>query len=150
MAHSYAQLYFHIVFSTKERKRQIDAELEPRLHPILGGIVRQLDGVGLAVGGIEDHVHILASLRPSTAPADAIRVIKANSSGWVHNEWADRSAFAWQTGYGAFTVSASNLEEVRQYVLNQREHHRTMTFEEEYLLLLNKHGIEYDERFVFD
>jgi REP element-mobilizing transposase RayT len=150
MAHSYAQLYYHIVFSTKERKPYIDAELETRLHPMLGGIVRDLDGVALAVGGIEDHVHILASLRPKTAPSDALRVIKANSTGWVHDEWPDRSVFAWQTGFGVFSVSASNLEEVRQYVLNQREHHRTMTFEEEYLFLLKKHGIEYDERFVFD
>ncbi|MEQ8788059.1 MAG: IS200/IS605 family transposase [Pirellulaceae bacterium] len=150
MAHSYARLYFHIVFSTKGRKRLIDAELEERLHAMLGGIVRNLDGAALAVGGVEDHVHILASLRAKTAPADAIRDIKANASGWVHQEFPDRSQFAWQTGYGAFSVSASSVEDVRKYVLTQREHHRKMTFEEEFLGLLKKHEVEYDERFVFD
>jgi REP element-mobilizing transposase RayT len=150
MAHSYAQLYYHIVFSTKHRERCIDAELEPRLHAYLGGIVRNLEGAALTVGGVEDHVHILASLRAKTAPADAIGKIKANSSGWVHDEWPTRREFAWQVGYGAFSVSHSNLEEVNRYVENQKQHHRTMTFEEEFIALLKRHGIEYDPRFVLD
>ncbi len=150
MAHSYAQLYYHIVFSTKHRKRRIDAELEPRLHAYLGGIVRHLEGVALAIGGVEDHVHILASLRPKMAPADTIAKIKANSSRWVHEEWPERGHFAWQSGYGVFSVSQSNLEDVKRYIECQKEHHRTMTFAEEFIALLKKHGLEYDDRFVLD
>lgn len=115
-----------------------------------GGIVRNLEGVALKIGGMEDHVHLLASLRPKTAPSDAITKIKANSSGWVHDEWPQRHGFAWQTGFGAFSVSHSNLETLKRCIENQREHHRTMTFEEEFIGLLKKHGIEYDERFVLD
>ena len=150
VGHSYTQLYYHIVFSTKGRRRFIDAKIEDRLHNTLRGIVRKLEGIPLEVNGIEDHVHIVASLPAKVAVAKALATIKANSSGWVHKTWPDRQTFSWQTGYGAFSVSQSQLEVVREYVRDQKEHHKTMTFEEEYIKLLQKHQIEYDPRFVFD
>jgi REP element-mobilizing transposase RayT len=150
MAHTFRALYYHVVFSTKGRQKLIDDSIELRLHAYLGGIVRQLDGVALKIGGIEDHIHLLVSLRPKTAIADAVNKLKANSSRWVHEEWPERSTFAWQTGYGAFTVSTSHLPTVIRYIENQREHHRLVTFEHEYLALLARHGIEFDQRFVLD
>src|SRR5690606_39414267 len=103
MAHSHSLLYYHFVFSTKHRALLIDAELEVRLHAYLGGIVKGMEGSAIKVGGIEDHVHMLVRLPSTIAPADAIRDIKANSSGWVHENFPHRQQFAWQRGYGAFT-----------------------------------------------
>lgn len=149
MPHSYTSLLTHLVFSTKDRLPDIDADLAGRLHPYLGGIVRELDGKALAIGGAADHVHLLVSLPPTVAVSDALRDIKANSSRWGHETWPARLAFGWQTGYAAFSVSPSNREAVERYIADQQKHHRKFTFQEEFIALLEKHGVAYDPRYVW-
>lgn len=150
MSHSYSRLLFHIVFSTRGRERVIVPEIRSRLHAYLGGIVHGMDGSPLTIGGVEDHVHLLVSLHAKTSIAEALRVLKCNSSGWVHGEWPARASFGWQKGYGAFTVSESAVESVTRYLGGQEQHHRRMTFQEEFLELLKRHGIQYDERYLWD
>ncbi len=150
MAHTYTCLLEHIIFSTKERRPFLDAELKGRLFPYMGGIVRELGGVALSINGPTDHVHLLASLSPTIAPAEFIGKLKANSSGWVHKTFTRHQEFKWQGGYATFSVSASQKQTVLDYIANQEEHHRTLTFQDELLAFLKKHGVEYDERYVFD
>ena len=150
MSRTYSQLLYHLVFSTKQRARLIVPDLKPELHAYLGGLIGELKGKALAINGMEDHVHLLASLPPTASVAEALRFIKANSSKWVHEKWRRRFAFAWQLGYGAFSVSKSNLGEVMDYIHHQEEHHRKISYKEEFLGLLRKHGIEYDERYIWD
>ncbi len=150
MAHTYSHLLYHVVFSTKDRATYVDEALRPRLHAYLGGIARQIGAASVLVGGTADHVHLLLSLPPATAVADALRVLKANSSRWVHGQGRERSSFAWQTGYAAFSVSRSATDAIKQYIASQEEHHRRMTFQEEFLALLRKHGIQYDERYLWE
>jgi putative transposase len=147
---SLAALYCHIVFSTKNREPMIAADLRPRLYAYFGGTLRENRCVLLAAGGIPDHVHLLVSLGREASVAEAVRLVKANSSKWVHETFPDRSSFFWQTGYGAFSVSYSNLDRVKHYLATQEEHHRKHTFQDEYRLLLERHGVEYDERYVWD
>jgi putative transposase len=149
MAHSYTHLLSHLIFSTKDRAPYIDAELKAQLHPYLGGIIRELGGGAVCINGSKDHVHMLAWFPGSLAVAAAMRVVKTNSSRWVHETWAERRSFAWQTGYAAFSVSQSNADQVRRYIDAQEEHHRRTTFEEELVAFLKRHGIEYDERYIW-
>jgi REP element-mobilizing transposase RayT len=128
----------------------IAADLQPRLFAYFGGILRDLKCVLLAAGGIEDHVHLLVSLSREVSVAQTVREIKANSSRWVHESFPERRSFAWQNGYGAFSVSRSQLESVKAYLANQREHHRKQTFQKEFIALLKKHDIQYDERYLWD
>jgi len=150
MSHTYTQLLTHIVFSTKDRFPSIDAELQSRIFPYMGGIIRELKGKPILVNGVADHVHILAGLPARIAVSDVLRTVKANSSRWVHEQFPARSKFAWQTGYGAFSVSHNDLEKVRRYIENQKEHHRHVTFQEEVLTFLKEYEIEYDERYLWD
>ncbi len=150
MAHSFANLLTHVIFSTKDRQPLIDDKLKPRLMAYLGGIVHELGGVALLINGPADHVHALVKLPHTFAVADAMRVIKTNSSRWVHETWPARRAFAWQAGYGAFSVSQSHVEAVRSYIAGQEEHHRRVTFQDEFLEFLRRHGIEYDERYIWE
>jgi REP element-mobilizing transposase RayT len=150
MGQTFTQLYYHLVFSTKERYPFLDGDLQPRMFAYLGGILRELRGTALQVGGMLDHVHILCSLPPTISISKALQVIKANSSGWLHETWPERRAFAWQAGYGAFSVSRSSCDSVQRYIVNQQEHHRRLTFKEEFIRLLKKHGIEYDERYLWE
>lgn len=149
MSHSYASLLTHVVFSTKDRAPLIADECRGRLFPYLGGIAREQGAKALTIGGTVDHVHLLLSLPPTCCVADALRDLKANSSRWIHETWPDRRAFAWQTGYGAFSVSESNREGVLRYIREQERHHRRLTFQEEFLALLKKHKIAYDERYIW-
>jgi putative transposase len=146
MSHSYAQNHLHVVFSTKERRKTIHQEMQPRLWSYLGGIARNHDFLVLANGGMEDHVHLLIQLPPVLTLAKAVSVLKANSSKWMNEH---EIKFAWQMGYGAFGVSASNLSVVERYIANQARHHRKMTFEDEFVALLRKHGIQFDPKYVF-
>jgi REP element-mobilizing transposase RayT len=146
---SFISLNYHIVFSTKERRAFVRDDVAERLHAYLGGTVAELDGVALAVGGVADHVHIVASLSAKRALMDVLRDLKANSSRWVHENFRDLPDFDWQDGYSAFSVSASVLPKVVDYVRGQREHHRKMTFQEELIALLKRHGVKYDERYIF-
>jgi putative transposase len=150
MAHTFTNLLVHIIFSTKDRSPLIDAELKPKLHAYTGGIIREVNGKAYAINGVADHIHVLASLPPTIALADAMRTIKTNSSRWVHEQGKAKSHFAWQTGYGAFSVSKSNVSEVMNYIAGQEEHHRKMTFQQEFLIFLEKHGIKYDEGYIWE
>ena|SRR5205085_9692227 len=147
MPHTFTSLLTHIIFSTKDRMPLINGELKPQLHAYMGGIIRELKGTALMINGTKDHVHLLVSLPPSLPLSDALRVLKANSSRWAHE--VRRSPFSWQAGYGAFSVSQSSVPAVMEYIAHQEEHHRKMTFQEEFLTLLKKHGIEYDEQYIW-
>jgi putative transposase len=147
---SYVSSYFHCVFSTKERRRLITPSLQERLWPFLGGIARQNDMKALIVGGVEDHIHILLSL-PATMPiAKAMQLIKGGSSKWIHEAFPEQRLFAWQEKYGAFSVSVSQLDTITNYIQNQRVHHRARSFREEFVELLKKHRIEFDERYLWE
>jgi REP element-mobilizing transposase RayT len=147
---SYICSYVHCVFSTKDRQPLIHAQLRERLWPYLGGIARENGMSAVSIGGIEDHVHLLLSL-PATMPiAKAMQLIKGGSSKWVHDTFADQQFFGWQTKYGAFSVSVSQLERIVKYIENQGSHHRKMSFQEEFQMLLRKHHIQYDERYLWE
>lgn len=150
MPGSFVSLYCHVVFSTKDRARLIDDELQPRLFQYMGGTLRKLGGSLIAAGGVPDHVHLLVSMGKQESVSDMLRDIKANSSGWIHETFPDRRSFAWQSGYGAFSVSYSQIEVVRGYLAKQQEHHRVKTFQEEFVALLKKHHIEFDEQHIWD
>jgi putative transposase len=147
MSSTHLSLHYHIVFGTKNHEALITSSWRDRLHAYLGGVIRALDGVPEAIGGVADHVHLLVGLRATHTLADALREIKSVSSAWVHENVGVRS-FAWQEGYGAFTVSASQVENVRAYIQQQEEHHRTRTFREEYLALLQRSGVEFDRWYL--
>lgn len=150
MGHTYTNLSYHLVFSTKDRQPLISKSAQPKLYAYIGGIIRDLKGEMLAIGGVEDHVHILCRLGTAVALADALRQIKGSSSRWVNEELKLGRKFAWQTGYGAFSVSQSKTANVERYIAEQEDHHRKRGFKEELLDFLQKHGVEYDERYLWD
>ena len=147
---SYISSYHHCVFSTKERRPLMTPALRERLWPFLGGIARQNGMKAIEIGGVADHVHLLLSLPATMAIAKAMQLIKGGSSKWVHETFPEQRLFAWQEKYGAFTVSASRVDSVVQYIQKQEAHHRKQTFQEEFLALLKKHRVEYDERYLWD
>jgi putative transposase len=150
MPQSFSFLACHVIFSTKNREPLIADETAPRIYEYLGGICRETGSALLAAGGMPDHVHLLISIGRQLATADLIRTLKTNSSGWIHKTFANLQGFAWQNGYGAFSASFSNLEAIKRYIANQAEHHRTKSFQEEFLEFLKRHQIEYDERYIWD
>ncbi|HET6428965.1 MAG TPA: IS200/IS605 family transposase [Phycisphaerae bacterium] len=145
---SYMSLYYHIVFSTKERRSFLSDQLLPRVVKYIGGIIRQMDGQLLEGDGMPDHVHLAAIMHPTCSIADFLRTLKTNSTRWIHETFSDMATFAWQEGYAAFTVSPSALPAVKTYIRTQKEHHREISFVDELKALLDKHGIEYDERYL--
>ncbi len=149
MASTLTNLLYHLVFSTKGRLPLIGAEIQQPLHDYMGGIIRNQGGKTLEIGGMPDHVHCLARLPARKAVSDILRALKSDSSGWVNRKRPD-DRFAWQTGYGAFTVSQSQVEKVRRYIRTQAEHHREKSFKEEFRALLEKHGVEYNEEYLWD
>ena len=149
MPHSYSSLLAHIVTATENRQPLIDATLEERLFPYLGGIVRQLGGTLCTVNGTEDHIHLLVQLPASLSVAEAVGKIKGNSAHWIHESFSKRSSFAWQRGYGAFSVSKSNMPRVAGYIERQKEHHAKRPLQEEYVHLLRRHGVVVDERYLW-
>ena len=150
MPSSYTCLRYHLIWSTKHRQPLISEDIRDRLFQYIGGIIRDDGGKLLAAGGMPDHVHLLADIGKQQSVVDAVRDIKANSSGWIHKTFPQYQSFAWQTGYGAFTVSYSSVEAVKNYIANQAEHHRKRTFQEEFVEFLQRHGIEYDERYLWE
>jgi putative transposase len=148
MAQSFVALNVHVVFSTKNRDPLITPEIQDELYPYIGGIVRADKGALLCAGGVADHVHLLCSMGKEISISDLVRNIKANSSRWVHEKFA--ANFGWQTGYGAFAVSYSATETVKKYIEGQEQHHRKMTFQEEFIALLNRHHIEFDNRYIWE
>ena len=145
MANTYTSLHYHIIFSTKNRVDCIKPEIEQRVWAYIGGIARKHGMSALQVGGIEDHIHALVMTPPTLAPSQIAQFLKGDSSRWIHEEFSALRDFAWQDGYGAFTVSKSNLSEVIRYV----QHHQKRTFQEEYREFLQKYEIQYDERYVW-
>jgi putative transposase len=135
-----------VIFSTKDRRKTIATEFQPRLWAYLAGIAKNHGMIALAVGGTENHVHIVFHLPPALALAKALLLLKANSSKWMSERVR---GFSWQEGYGAFSVSASNLDTVIRYIRNQEAHHRKITFEEEYRAILRKHGVDYEPKYAF-
>ncbi len=148
MPATHLSLHYHLVFSTKNREPLISPDWRSNLHAYLGGIVKGIKGIPLAIGGIEDHAHLLVGLRATHRFDYMLRDIKADSSGWVHRV-VGRKNFEWQPGYLGLTVSPSQIERVKRYILNQEKHHRRKSFQNEYLELLKLSGIEYDERYLW-
>ena len=146
MGSTFFSLHYHVVFSTKERRPVIKTEWRPRLHSYLGGTVRQMDGIAEIVGGVDDHVHILLSLRPVHCLADVMRDLKKDSTNWIKQNLERR--FAWQEGYAAFTVSPSAIDAVRHYIANQEAQHAKYKFIDELKDLLGRAGIAYEEKYL--
>ncbi len=147
---TYTSLTYHIIFSTKYRKPRIDAALRNELYPYIGGIIRGEKGRLIEIGGIADHLHILAGFHPTIAVSEMLQHVKGSSSKWINGEKKTRERFEWQAGYGAFTVSQSQVSTVRNYIQRQEEHHKKLSFQDEFLALLKRHNIEYDPRYVFE
>jgi REP element-mobilizing transposase RayT len=143
MSHTYSQLLYHVVFSTKFRERLIVPELRDRLHPYMVGVVRNKRGDIPAIGGMPEHVHLLVRLKPHFSLSRLVGSVKANSSRFVREEIGLRD-FAWQEGFSAFSVSQSGAAAVWRYIQRQEEHHRRRSFEKEWVTLLDRHGVEYD------
>jgi putative transposase len=150
MAGTYTKLYYHIVFSTKNREPFISHDIEDELQKYISGIVRGIDGSCIEINGMPDHIHLLAILPPKIAISDALRDIKANSSKWVHESKPDLARFGWQDGYAAFTVSKSQVDPVREYIRGQKHHHGQRDYKAELLGLLERHDVEYDDRYIWD
>ena len=150
MAQSLSKFLLHIIFSTKNREPWLDSNVRPRMHAYLATICRDAGADFVRVGGVSDHVHIVTTLARTLSQAQLIEEIKKASSKWVKALDARYRGFFWQRGYAAFSVSPSQLDSVLEYVNKQQEHHRTRTFQEEYRELLRKHGVDFDERFVWD
>ena len=149
MPNTYTKITTHIVFTTKNRAPHLTNEICKRLYPYIGAIAKKKGFPILSIGGINDHIHILLSQNKNYTLAESVKFIKACSSKWIHLTFPDLSNFNWQEGYGAFSVSQSNIRKTIEYINNQDEHHRKMTFKQEYLKFLDVNGIEYDDRFVF-
>ncbi len=150
MANTYSNLFYHIVFSTKGRVDFISPDIENRVWAYIGGIARKHGITALQVGGMENHIHALTMAKPVHSPREVAQWLKGESSKWIHEEFPHLQNFGWQDGYGVFSVSKSQAPDVIEYIKKQREHHKKQTFEDEYVSLLKLHGIEYDDRYLFD
>ncbi len=150
MPGTYTKLFYHIVFSTKNRANFISTAIEEELYKYLAGVVRGIGGSCIAVNGMPDHVHMLVILPPKIALSDAMREIKANSSKWLHETKPELAKFGWQDGFAAFTVSKSAVDSVREYIRNQKTHHGRRDYKAELLELLARHEVEFDERYLWD
>jgi putative transposase len=150
MAHSFISQLLHCVFSTKHRQPMITPAIQPRLFQYMGGIARENKVKLLAAGGIADHVHLLLSMPATISISKAMQLIKGGSSKWIHETFTEQRLFEWQEGYGAFSIGIGDIERTTKYIANQPEHHAKMDFKTEFRAFLRKHGIEYDERYIFD
>jgi REP element-mobilizing transposase RayT len=149
MAQSLARNLIHLVFSTKNRTRYLVPAMRPDLHAYLAGIFKTWKSPALIIGSVEDHVHVLFNLSKNHALSKVVEEIKVGSSKWVKTLGPDFRRFAWQNGYGAFSVSASQVERVRSYIADQEKHHRRIGFQDEFREMCRRHGVEFDERYVW-
>ena len=150
MAKSYHQIYIHYIFSTKKRAPMIEPKFEKRLWSYIAGIGAEQGYPVISAGGMADHLHLLVGLSPVVSVSKAIQTIKGSSSKWINDTFfADTRQFKWQEGYSAFSVSPSGLNRTKFYIANQKAHHKTMTFEQEYLKFLKIHNIKYDEKYIW-
>ena len=147
MASTHASLFYHIVFSTKNRRPILEKNLRDRLHAYMGGCLHTLNAFPKAIGGVKDHVHLLVQLRPTQNPSDVVRELKKHSTTWVHEETGSR-AFAWQAGYSVFTVSPTSIDAIVKYIHEQEEHHYNKSFMEELQQMLDKAGVPYDPTYL--
>jgi REP element-mobilizing transposase RayT len=147
--HSFSSSLHHCVFATIRREAYLTPQVRDRLWPYLGGIARENAMKALAIGGVVDHVHILLSLPATLSVAKAMQLLKGNSSKWIHKTFPELRTFAWQEGYGAFSIGVSGIEATRSYIQSQEEHHRTRTYREEAILFLQRHGLSFDDS-MFD
>ena len=150
MANTYSSLFYHFVFSTKNREKFISQDIENRVWAYLGGIARRHGTTAIRVGGIEDHVHILIMSKPKFSPSNIAKYLKGDSSKWIHNEFRKMSSFAWQDGFSVFSVSKSGVSRVTDYIRYQRRNHEIRCFEDEYLDLLDLHEVEVaNNKYIF-
>jgi len=149
VSHTFTQLTVHAVFSTKNRRDLIPDALAKRIHGYMATTLNERFGFTREIGGTPNHVHILFDIRQVECVADCMEVVKSVSSGWIHDTFPELRDFAWQEGYGAFSVSASSIRRVKDYILGQAQHHQDRSFEDEFKALLKRHGIEYDERYLW-
>ena len=150
MPQSLARVLVHLVFSTKNRVPVLTPEIREELHPYLAVVLTNDGCPSLQVGGVEDHVHLLFALSRTRTIAEVVENVKTSSSKWLKTKWKALAEFHWQSGYGAFSVSRSQTDEVIDYIRRQEEHHKSRTFQQEYRRFLELHGIEYDEHYVWD
>ena len=148
MSQSFVQFYTHFVFHTKNNKSLIKAEIEVELYSYLGGILKNYKSNPIQIGGTSDHVHILCTLPKTMAPADLVEEVKKSSSKWIKTKGSIYNDFYWQDGYGGFSVSNSGINGLKQYILNQKEHHQKVSTLDEYKKLLDAYGIEYEEKYL--
>jgi putative transposase len=149
MAHTYTQLLYHLIWSTKERRNSIEPIFQQRLYQYIGGIAKDLDGSLLEIGGMPDHIHLLTLVPPKIGLSDFVKQVKVGSTKWLRDHVPGAWAFAWQQGYGAFSVSRSNEDAVAQYIANQEEHHKKKDFRDEFLGLLRVHEVTFDEKYLW-
>jgi REP element-mobilizing transposase RayT len=149
MSHTYTNILIHALFSTEDRRPWLKPDMREEVFCYLGGAMNALGGQSLLVNGPSDHVHMVFVQPRVLSISTLMEKVKANSSGWVKNRWQNCGQFGWQTGYAAFSVSRSHVEQVKRYIRHQAEHHRKVSFQEEVVTFLNKQGIEYDSRYVF-
>jgi len=150
MPKSYTQNFYHVVFSTRQRANLITPAIESRLYSFIGGIVRDLGCTLIAINGTPDHMHLLIGYRADLSHSDLVRNVKSRSSKWVNEQATQLGRFSWQDGYGGFTVSKSNVGDVQAYITRQKEHHKKHDFKAEFIQLLRRHGVEFDEAGLFD
>lgn len=150
MPQSLSKVYTHIIFSTKHSKNLIDKEVEPDLFNYLGGICKNLESNPVQIGGHKNHVHILCMLSRKISQMKLIQELKQSSSKWIKSKGEKYKNFYWQEGYGVFSVSPKNVEKVNEYIKNQESHHEHLTFKDEFIMFLDKFGMDYDERYVWD
>jgi len=148
VSHTSGNILLHLIFSTKGKLPLIKPDFRADLFAYLGGIIREMQGTALIINGTADHVHMLLRIRPVHSAAEIARVLKANSSRWMHEKWS--AEFAWQTGYGVFSVSQSNVAAVTEYIAGQEEHHKKHSFQEEFVAFLKKNHVAYDGRYIWD
>jgi putative transposase len=149
MAQTLVSLMVHVVFSTKNRRPMITPKVEPELYAYMGGTLKNLDSRCLAVGGTENHIHLLISQSKSLALSRLMEEIKKSSSKWIKTKSPALRGFSWQEGYGAFAIGESQVEALRRYIAGQKERHKKLTFEQELVALLNKYRVQYDERYLW-
>lgn len=147
MSHTHSSLLYHVVFSTKHHERLLTRDVRPELFAYMAALIKEKKGTPIIINGVEDHGHLLFGSQPDIAISDMMRFVKANSSRWISQRFD--KAFAWQKGFGAFTVSRSNVVAVAKYIRDQEAHHAKKSFQEEYILLLEKNGVDYDEQYLW-
>ncbi len=150
MPQSHSCVLVHFAFSTKNRRRLIEPEIETELYPFLGGVFKDCDCPALAIGGTEDHLHILCRLAKTVSQAEIMEEAKTRSSKWIKSKGPQYQKFYWQAGYGAFSIGQSQADVVKRYIARQKQHHKKVTFQEEYLALIKKYDVEFDERYMWD